>query len=75
MRAGAKLWLVDDAELARLTADLPEFGSPVERADSDTAVVLHTSGTTGTPKGAELTHGSLGSNQEVIVRRLAEADR
>ena len=70
MRAGAKLWLVDDVELARLTADLPEFGEPVERADSDTAVVLHTSGTTGTPKGAELTHGSLGSNQEVIVRRL-----
>jgi long-chain acyl-CoA synthetase len=69
-RAGAKLWLVDDAELARLTADLPEFGGPAERADSDTAVVLHTSGTTGTPKGAELTHGSLGSNRDVIVRRL-----
>jgi long-chain acyl-CoA synthetase len=68
--AGAKLWLVDDAELSRLIAALPEFGGPVERADSDTAVVLHTSGTTGTPKGAELTHGSLGSNQEVIVRRL-----
>ena len=31
--AGAKLWLVDDAELSRLTADIPEFGSPVERAD------------------------------------------
>ena len=70
--AGAKLWLVDDAELSRLTADLPEFGSPVERADSDTAVVLHTSGTTGTPKGAELTHGSLGSNLDVIVRRLVK---
>jgi long-chain acyl-CoA synthetase len=68
--AGAKLWLVDDAELSRLIAALPEFGGPVERADSDTAVVLHTSGTTGTPKGAELTHGSLGSNQEVVVRRL-----
>jgi long-chain acyl-CoA synthetase len=68
--AGAKLWLVDDAELSRLTADLPEFGDPAECADSDTAVVLHTSGTTGTPKGAELTHGSLGSNRDVIVRRL-----
>src|SRR4051794_15818084 len=68
--AGAKLWLVDDSELSRLTVDLPEFGDLAERADSDTAVVLHTSGTTGTPKGAELTHGSLGSNQEVIVRRL-----
>jgi long-chain acyl-CoA synthetase len=68
--AGTKLWLVDDAELLQSIAALPEFGGTVERADSDTAVVLHTSGTTGTPKGAELTHGSLGSNQEVVVRRL-----
>jgi long-chain acyl-CoA synthetase len=68
--AGAKAWLVDDTELARLTDGLPEFGEPVQRNASDTAVVLHTSGTTGTPKGAELTHGSLGSNQDVIVRRL-----
>ncbi len=68
--AGAKLWLVDDAELSRLTAGIPEFGDIVARADSDTAVVLHTSGTTGTPKGAELTHGSLGANQEVLVRCL-----
>jgi long-chain acyl-CoA synthetase len=56
--AGAKLWLVDDAELARLTGDLSAFGEPVPRGASDTAVVLHPSGTTGTPKGAELTHGS-----------------
>jgi long-chain acyl-CoA synthetase len=68
--AGTKLWLVDDAELTRLTADLPEYGQPAQRGASDTAVVLHTSGTTGTPKGAELTHGSLGSNQDVVVRSL-----
>jgi long-chain acyl-CoA synthetase len=68
--AGSKSWIVDDAELVRLTDDLPEFGEPVERNESDTAVVLHTSGTTGTPKGAELTHGSLGSNRDVIVRCL-----
>jgi long-chain acyl-CoA synthetase len=67
---GARLWLVDDPALSRLTVGLPEFGELAERADSDTAVVLHTSGTTGTPKGAELTHGSLGSNRDVIVRRL-----
>ena len=68
--ADAMVWLVDDTEVARLTDGLPEFGEPVERTASDTAVVLHTSGTTGTPKGAELTHGSLGSNRDVIVRRL-----
>lgn len=68
--AGAQVWVIDDAELAQLTNDLPEFGKPVTRAGSDTAVVLHTSGTTGKPKGAELTHDSLGSNREVVVRTL-----
>jgi long-chain acyl-CoA synthetase len=69
---GAQCWLVDDAGLAELIADLPEQESPVEQQDTDTAVILHTAGTTGKPKGAELTHGSLSRNAEVCARKLFE---
>jgi long-chain acyl-CoA synthetase len=68
----AQCWIVDDAELAKLTADLPEHGAPVQRNTDDTAVILHTSGTTGKPKGAMLTHGGLGRNAEVCMRTLVE---
>ncbi|GAA5168758.1 long-chain fatty acid--CoA ligase [Pseudonocardia eucalypti] len=43
---------------------------PVERADDDTAVILYTSGTTGQPKGAELTHHNLISNAAMTVDTL-----
>src|SRR6218665_3918064 len=73
--AGAQCWLVDDAGLAALIADLPEQERPVDRDASDTAVILHTSGTTGKPKGAELTHAGLGRNAEICVRTLLEIGR
>jgi long-chain acyl-CoA synthetase len=40
------------------------------RADQDTAVILYTSGTTGQPKGAELTHANLRTNVLATIETL-----
>jgi long-chain acyl-CoA synthetase len=45
-------------------------GEVTRRADEDTAVILYTSGTTGTPKGAELTHANLRRNASVTATSL-----
>jgi long-chain acyl-CoA synthetase len=46
-------------------------GSPVfdtvQTSSNDTAVILYTSGTTGTPKGAALTHSNMVMNATVTV--------
>lgn len=53
-----------------LAGDAGDFGT-VQRDGEDTAVVLYTSGTTGRPKGAELTHNSICYNAMVSRDLLA----
>ena len=63
--SGAELISVKPGEFEKLVGEAEPVTEIVEREDGDTAVILYTSGTTGTPKGAELTHANLARNAEI----------
>lgn len=69
--AGCELIRVDAVNFTRELVAGEPLGTSVERADDDTAVMLYTSGTTGTPKGAELTHTNLLRNCQISAELFA----
>jgi long-chain acyl-CoA synthetase len=67
--AGAQTIVVDPTFPEMLSTTTPVEGV-VDRDGADTAVILYTSGTTGTPKGAELTHANLSRNAQIVADQL-----
>jgi long-chain acyl-CoA synthetase len=68
-RVGVMCVAADDGTLPQALEVAGQAGI-VERSGTDTAVLLYTSGTTGRPKGAELTHANLSANVEIVMTDL-----
>jgi len=72
-QAEAESIVVDGISFPDLLASAAPDDQVADTGDEDTAVILYTSGTTGHPKGAELTHGNLISNTEVACTDIVRA--
>jgi len=65
--AGVECILVEPGKIEPILGAVEPWKEMCSREDSDTAVILYTSGTTGSPKGAELTHANLRRNLEIAA--------
>jgi long-chain acyl-CoA synthetase len=72
--AGAELVEVEPEAFADLLGDHEPTTELAESGEEDTAVILYTSGTTGKPKGAELTHFNLSRNSDIASRTTCEIE-
>jgi long-subunit acyl-CoA synthetase (AMP-forming) len=72
-RAEAETVVVDPASFAEVLVSAEPDREVADRLEDDTAVIVYTSGTTGQPKGAELTHANLARNTEVGADRPVSA--
>jgi long-chain acyl-CoA synthetase len=70
-QVGAECIVVRPGEFEHLLTRADPVREAVDRVGSDTAVILYTSGTTGPPKGAELTHSNLRRNAEVMKQMFS----
>jgi long-chain acyl-CoA synthetase len=68
LEAGAECIVVRPGEFEQMLAAATAVRDVAPKVGSDTAVILYTSGTTGRPKGAELTHANLRRNVEAMTR-------
>ncbi|MFF0088243.1 long-chain fatty acid--CoA ligase [Streptomyces canus] len=74
---GVRNLVVEPSSFAALLAGHEPLSEVARTGDDDVAVLLYTSGTTGKPKGAALTHGGLRHNTEVNavhVQRMTPED-
>ncbi len=70
--AGVECVTIDPAGFSAMVGAHEPAADVAQRADEDTVVLLYTSGTTGRPKGAELTEANLATNAATTTETLIE---